>query len=76
MIIAYQQEHREPAQLPNHLKTLALAQTLVDANYGRMAQNIATTSRAVQILTATPPSSMSDEDIAIHTQGFVAMKAK
>jgi hypothetical protein len=36
MKLAYQQEHGELAQLSNHLTTLALAQTLADANYGRM----------------------------------------
>jgi hypothetical protein len=76
MILAYQQEHGESAQLANHLKTLALAQALVDANYGRMAQDIATTSRALRISTNTPPSSTSREDFAIHTQDFVAMKTE
>ncbi len=76
MVLAYQQEQGWLAQLLNHLKTLALSQTLVDANYGRMAQDIATTSRALQISTNTPPSSTSGEDFVIHTQGFVAMKAE
>jgi hypothetical protein len=76
MILAYQREHGELAQLPNHLKTLTLAQTLVDANYGSMARDTATTSRALRISTNTPPSGTSGEDFAIHTQGFVAMKAK
>ncbi len=76
MILAYQQEHDELAQLPTYRTTLALAQTLADANYGRMARNIATTSQALRILTDTPPSSTSGEDFAIPTQGFVAMKAE
>jgi hypothetical protein len=41
-----------------------------------MAQDIATTSQALQISTNTPPSSMPGEDFVIHTQGFVAMKAE
>jgi hypothetical protein len=75
MILAYQQEHNDLAQLPNHLKTLTLFQTLTDANYGGMARDIATTSQALQISTNTPPSGTSGEDFAIHTQGFVAMTA-
>ncbi len=65
MILAYQQEHGELAQLLNHLTTLALTQTLADANYGGMAWDIATTSRALRISTNTPPSRMSSEDFAI-----------
>jgi hypothetical protein len=42
--LAYQQEHGELAQLPNHLTTLALSQTLAEANYGGKAWDIATTS--------------------------------
>jgi hypothetical protein len=76
MILAYQQEHGESAQLPTHLMTLALVQTLTDVNYGRMAPDIATTSWALRISTNTPPSSTPGEDFAIHTQGFVAMKAE
>jgi hypothetical protein len=76
MILAYQQEHGESAQLPNHLKTLTLAQTLADANYGGTAWDIATTSRAVRISSDTPPSGTSGEDFAICTQGFVAIKAE
>ena len=76
MILAYQQEHGESAQLPTHLMTLALVQTLTDVNYGRMAPDIATTSWALRILTNTPLSGTSGEDFTIHTQGFVAMKAE
>jgi hypothetical protein len=74
MILAYQQKHSQSAQLPNHLKTLPLAQTLADVNYGGMAWDTAT-SWTLQISTNIPPSSASGEDFAIHTQGFVAMKA-
>jgi hypothetical protein len=76
MILAYQQEHGEAAQLPHHLRILALAQTLAEANYGGMAHDIATHSRASRVLTRTTPGDKSGDDFAIHTQGFIAMKAK
>jgi hypothetical protein len=41
-----------------------------------MAWDIATTSRALWISTNTPASSRLGEDFAIHTQGFIAMKAE
>jgi hypothetical protein len=46
MILTYQQEQGEAAVLPNHLRILALAQILADANYGGMTRDIATSSRA------------------------------
>jgi hypothetical protein len=58
MILAYQQEHREVAILPNHMRILALAQTLVDASYGRMTRDIAKSSRASRISTGVPESDM------------------
>ncbi len=76
MILAYQQVHGEAAILPNHLRTLAFAQTLVDANYGGMTRDIATTSWASQTSTGVPETDMSRDDFTVHTQGFMAMKAK
>jgi hypothetical protein len=76
MILAYQQEHGEAAILPNHLRILALAQTLADANYGGMTRDIATSSRASQILTRVSECDMSRDDFTVNTQGFVGMKAK
>jgi hypothetical protein len=59
MILAYQQEHGEAVILPNHLRILALAQTLVDANYGGKTRDIATSSRASWISTGAPESDMA-----------------
>jgi hypothetical protein len=76
MILAYQQEHGEAVVLPNHLRILALAQTLADANYGGTIRDIATSPRASQISTGVPESDMSRDDFTVHTQGSVAMKAE
>jgi hypothetical protein len=76
MILAYQQEHSEAAQLPHHLRILTLAQTLAEANYGGMARDIVMHSQASRVSTGTTLGDKSGNDFAIHTQGFVAMKAK
>jgi hypothetical protein len=76
MILAYQQEYSEAAQLPHHLRTLALAQTLAEANYGGMACDIAMHSQASRVSAGTTPGDRSGNDFSIHTQGFVAMKAE
>jgi hypothetical protein len=76
IILAYQQEHREAAVLPNHLRILALSQTLVDANNRGMTRDIATSSRASRISTSVPENEMLRDDFTVHTQDFMAMKAE